>query len=126
MVGSRAAQGRPIEDVNIIIPFPAHTLSSQLSANTGAVQFDETSKECTWRIGKLPNDKTPSLSGFVTLAPGGRPGRELSITVLAEFKVSMYAASNIRVQSLRLDNEDYKPYKGVRTITQNGVFQIRT
>ena len=75
MVGSRAAQGRPIEDVNIIIPFPAHTLSSQLSANTGTVQFDETSKECTWRIGKLPNDKTPSLSGFVTLAPGGRPGR---------------------------------------------------
>ena len=46
--------------------------------------------------------------------------------MLAEFKVSMYAASNIRVQSLRLDNEDYKPYKGVRTITQHGVFQIRT
>ena len=126
MVGSRAAQGRPIEDVNIIIPFPAHTLSSQLSANTGTVHFDETSKECIWRIGKLPNDKTPSLSGSVTLAPGGRPGRELSLTVLAEFKVSMYAASNIRVQSLRLDSEDYKPYKGVRTITQHGVFQIRT
>ena len=126
MVGSRAAQGRPIEDVNIIIPFPAHTLSSQLSANTGTVHFDETSKECIWRIGKLPNDKTPSLSGSVTLAPGGRPGRELSLTVLAEFKVSMYAASNIRVQSLRLDSEDYKPYKGVRTITQHGIFQIRT
>ena len=29
-------------------------------------------------------------------------------------------------QPLRLDNEDYKPYKGVRTITQHGIFQIRT
>ena len=92
----------------------------------GAVAFDETTKEAVWRIGRLPNDKSPSLSGSVTLAPGGRSGRELSLTVLAEFRVNMYAASNIKVNSLRLENEAYNPYKGVRSITKHGVFQIRT
>ena len=35
-------------------------------------------------------------------------------------------ASNIKVNSLRLENEAYKPYKGVRTITKHGAFEIRT
>mgnify|MGYP006137730843 CR=1 FL=1 len=126
MVGAKQTGGRPVEDVNIIIPFPKHTLDASLSANVGSVVFDETTKEAVWRIGRLPNDKSPSLSGSVTLAPGGRSGRELSLTVLAEFKVSMYAASNIKVNSLRLENETYNPYKGVRSITKHGVFQIRT
>ena len=56
---------------------------------------------CVWHIGRLPKDGTnPSLSGAFSLDAGGRPARELAIPVSADFRVSGYAVSGLRVASL--------------------------
>ncbi len=36
------------------------------------------------------------------------------------------SASGIKVDGLTLSNEGYKPWKGVRYITKNGKFQVRS
>lgn len=43
-----------------------------------------------------------------------------------EFQINMYAVSGLKVDSLRLFHEGYKPYKGVRSMTKAGKIHIRT
>lgn len=43
-----------------------------------------------------------------------------------EFQISMYSVSGLKVDSLRLFHEAYKPYKGVRSMTKAGKIHIRT
>jgi len=123
MVGPKNTNNKVVEGVTIIIPFPKSIVSSNLTANVGAVQYDELAKVCRWNIGKLPKEKTPQLSGTVALPPGGPLPESLPIAT-AEFKIVMYTASGIKVDSL-LCNERYKPYKGVRSVTRAGKFQVR-
>jgi len=123
MVGPKNTNNKPVEGVVVTIPFPKAIVSSNLTANMGAVQYDELAKVCKWNIGKLPKDKTPQLSGTVALPSGGQLPESLP-TLMAEFKIVMYTASGIKVDSLTC-NERYKPYKGVRSITRAGKFQIR-
>jgi len=78
-----------------------------------------------WDIGRITKGKTPTLSGTVTLNPSVPPP-EANPVINLEFKVSAYSAANIKVDSLNLTSERYKPFKGVRNITKGGNFQIRT
>ncbi len=96
-----------------------------LSASAGTVQFDDATSRCTWRIGKLPKDRTPSLDGTVDVRAGGRPPHELLLSALADFTIPGWSASGLRVQELRVDREEYKPYKGVRFVTKAGSFHVR-
>jgi AP-3 complex subunit mu len=41
-------------------------------------------------------------------------------------QVSMFAASGLKVDGLALHNEKYSHWKGVRSITRAGKFQVRT
>ena len=103
----------------------ASAAGCDLSATLGTVSVERGA--CVWHIGRLPKDGTnPSLSGAFTLDAGGRPARELAIPVSADFRVSGYAVSGLRVASLTLENEAYKPYKGVKMVTRAGRFQVRT
>jgi len=60
----------------------------------------------------------------VTLG-AGRSHRDLSISLFVGFKVTMYSSSGLKVASLRVENEEHQPYKGVRSITKSGVFEVR-
>jgi len=126
MVGTKNIQGHSVEDVVITIPFPKIVSSPTLSANFGFVQFDDITKVCRWSIGKLPKDKSPLLEGTVSLANIGAGESVTNPILQAEFKLSMYSASGIKVESLSIHNEKYKPYKGVRFITRGGKFHIRS
>jgi len=64
------------------------------------------------------------LEGSVSLVPGAHPP-ECNPTVRVGFTVPMFCASGIKVESLALHNESYKPYKGVKFITRSGKFQVR-
>jgi len=125
VVGARPTDGKPIEELSVRIPLPASTAGTSLSANHGVVVYDDTSKEVTWRIGRLPKEKTPSLNGTVSLGAEGRSAQGLSLSLFVHFKVSMYSASGLKVASLRLENEESQPYKGVRSITRAGCFEVR-
>lgn len=124
MVGIKSPQCKQVDDVVITIPFPQEVFSVNLSSPSGTVHFDEKSKVCLWNIGKLSKEKSPMLQGTVSLAPGS-PFPETHPTCLVNFKCQMYAASGLKVDSLALKNENYKPYKGVRSFTEAGNFQVR-
>lgn len=123
-LGARPTEGRAVEDVTMRMPLPASCISSSLTASVGGVVYDPITREVEWHIGKIPKDNLPILNGTVLLGPG-RSARELSISLFVTFKVSMYSASGLKVASLRLENEEYQPYKGVRSITRAGTFEVR-
>ena len=77
-----------------------------------------------WRVGRLPKDKTPQLQGSVTLG-AGRSSRDLSLSLHVGFTVKSYSSSGLKVASLRVENEEYQPYKGVRSTTRAGAFEVR-
>jgi len=124
VVGSKLSK-QQVEDMVVTIPFPKSVNSAALSANIGVVNFDDKEKTATWRIGKIPKDgKNPQLDGSLALAtdsaiPEANPA--LSVT----FRIPQYAISGIKVDSLALHVERYKPYKGVRSFTKAGKFSIR-
>lgn len=114
-----------IGDVLLVIPFSSTIASTNLTATFGTVQYDEGSKVCVWRVGKMPKDRTPILSGNVSL-PTGTPPPDSNPIIEVRFRVNQYSASGLKVESLNLHNENYKPYKGVKNVTQAGRFQVRT
>lgn len=124
MVGPKNNMNKQVEAVVVTIPFPKAITSTNLSANVGSVQYDEQAKIAKWNIGKLPKEKTPQLSGTISL-PTGTPPPEANPTLTSQFKIVMYTASGIKVDSLGC-NERYKPYKGVRSVTKAGKFQVRS
>jgi len=124
MVGLKNTQGKAVEEVTITIQFPKTISSTALTANFGSSNYDDITKVCKWVIGRIPKDKSPLLEGTISLPPGGSIPESPGI-ITADFKIMMYAASGLKVDSLAVYNERYKPYKGVRSITKAGKFQVR-
>jgi len=124
MVGLKNTQGKAVEEVTITIQFPKTISSTALTANFGTSNYDDITKVCKWVIGRIPKDKSPLLEGTISLPPGGSIPESPGI-ITADFKIMMYAASGLKVDSLAVYNERYKPYKGVRSITKAGKFQVR-
>lgn len=73
---------------------------------------------------RIPKEKSPILEGTVQCPSGQQP--DSNPVIQADFKIVMYTASGLKVDSLALHNEKYKPYKGVRGITKAGKFTVRT
>jgi len=124
MVGIKNSGGKPVEDVIVTIPFQKSISSANLTANFGTVHYDDITKICKWSIGKIPNNKTPQIEGTITLPPGST-APDSNPTISAEFKIVMQAVSGLKVDSLAVHNERYKPYKGVRSLTKAGKFIVR-
>lgn len=119
----------------------------------GHVKHDPNTQICRWEIGKIPKDVTPQLEGSaytccclamrqhpphcpvplffvstvlaaVNVTPDTIPDEKP--TILAEFHVKSFSASNLKVDGLAIRGTKYKPFKGVRYVTQHGRYQIRT
>ncbi|EFA81282.1 hypothetical protein PPL_05261 [Heterostelium album PN500] len=121
LVGSKNTNNKPVENVFVTIPFPKTTTAVNLTSNVGG-HFTE-DKVCKWNIGKIPKEKTPMLSGNVVLA-AGQPLPEANPSIMVQFKIAMFTISGLGVDSLAC-SEKYKPFKGVRSVTRAGKFQVR-
>lgn len=111
-----------IEDVSVTIPFPKIVRTANLSANVGNILYDEAAKVAKWMVGKLDDRKRPQLSGTMVLSgtkPEENPPLQLS------WKIPQASVSGLSVSGLSMVGEIYRPYKGVRTITKSGRFQVR-
>jgi len=123
MVGQKPIS-KTVEGIIITIPFPKSVQTCNLTANVGHVAYDDSNKICKWDIGKIPKD-SPILSGNIVFQPGS-PIPEAKPTLMVDFKINMFAVSGLKVESLAMVNEAYKPWKGVRSITKAGKFQVRS
>mmetsp|Transcript_18499 Transcript_18499/g.26126 ORF Transcript_18499/g.26126 Transcript_18499/m.26126 type:complete len:464 (-) Transcript_18499:144-1535(-) len=112
-----------LEDVAVVIPFPKILRSAKLSVSMGTVIYDEASKVAKWTIGKLDTTKRPRLEGDMVLDGTKRPVENGSLSLT--WKIPLASVSGLAVSGLSVTGEGYKPYKGVRNITQSGRFQIR-
>jgi len=124
MVGSKHITGdKPLEDIVITIPFAQSCSGTTLSSKIGIVTFDDSTKTCRWLIKALPpNAHSPILEGTFSFDPENKPSLP---TVYVDFKVNMWAASGIKVDSLTLLQEKYNHFKGVKSLTKGGHLQIR-
>jgi len=123
MVSPKTTGDKPVTDVVIIIPFPKLMKSSTLSANIGNLKQDPVTKVCRWEIGKLDDKKTPTLEGTLALPQDFIPDE--TPTISAEFTIKMFCCSGLKVDGLAIRAVKYKAFKGVRSVTQAGKFQIR-
>ena len=121
------ATGKPIkaESVKVIFALPASVRSTDLTTNHGSVICEESSKVCCWDIGRMPDDTTPKLTGKFDIHPNA-PEPEETITFSLKFSVNATTVSGIKVRQLDIKREAYKPYKGVRSKTIAGRFEVRT
>jgi len=124
-VGAKHLTDKAIEDLVITIPLPKNSTTSNLTADLGQVAVDEITKVCKWNIGRLSKDKTCILSGTLNLGPQA-PLPESNPILLVDFKVSMFSLIGLKIETLAVYNEAYKPFKGVRNITRAGSFQVRS
>jgi AP-3 complex subunit mu len=127
MLGLRHTMGKALEDVKISVPLPCQIDSHTLTTNSGTIGFDPTSKEIAWNVGKMePQDKkTISCSGGIRLPTKSNIAKNGAAAVLVDFKLQTVALSGLKVDAVNLKNESYKPYKGVRYISQAGRFEVR-
>ncbi len=130
-----------VENVIVEIPFSRTVRTTNLEVDSGTVLYDESTKVAKWNIGKLTPDKLPRLRGTMILQQAAQNTKKHasknqhradsneiidSPPIQMHWKVPMASLSGLSISSLQLYNEDYKPYKGVRTIAKSGKFQIRT
>ncbi|CAG8566061.1 9820_t:CDS:10 [Ambispora gerdemannii] len=120
----RNTDGKSVEKVLLVFPLGKSVLNVNATCNLGSYMFDHVAKCIRWDLGKItPKEKTPALSGNFT---SSEQTPESGHTITLDFQINMYALSGLKVDSLKIYNEGYKPYKGVRSLTKAGKFQIRT
>lgn len=125
-LASNSKKGLQIEDVTVDVTFPKSVRTVDVNTESGTCLFDESTKTVKWNVGKLGKKVlSPSLRGSIILHQNAPIPDEKPIVLLG-FKVPMSTVSGLNVETLLITNEKYKPYKGVRTLTKSGRFQIRT
>lgn len=126
-LASNSKKNLQIEDVTVDVTFPKSVRTVDVNTEFGSCLFDESTKTVKWTVGKLGGKKggNPTLRGNIILHQNAAVPDEKPIVLLG-FKVPMATVSGLNVETLLITNEKYKPYKGVRTLTKAGRFQIRT
>jgi len=123
-VRPQSTGGKQLENVRLAFPLPQAVLTVNISVNHGSYEYDVGTKMLKWDLGRIPKERTPTLTGSIVLQSGssvdGRP------IIDVDFKLNMFATSGLKVDTVQLVGESYKPYKGVRAITKAGKYQIRS
>jgi len=124
-LGPRNTQGRQVEGIQLSIPLPRCVLSCSVVGSQGRHSFDPHTRLLVWEVGKLDPGRLPNLRGTLSLQ-SGVPLPDSNPCIGVQFSIPGLALSGLRVNSLDLHGEAYKPFKGVKYATKAGDFQIRT
>ncbi|KAI7862772.1 CBN-APM-3 protein [Spinellus fusiger] len=113
-----------MERVVLTLPMPKGTTGVNATCNIGQYMYDPVSKTIKWDLGKLQlKERSPILSGTFS---SSEMDPDASMTISLDFQINTYAVSGLKVDSLRVFHEGYKPYKGMRSMTKAGKIHIRT
>ena len=125
MIGPKDCGDKIVENVTVSIPMPPCVVTHTIEPNIGRINFDEKTKVLHWSVPKIPKDKIPMLEGNLSFAAGSEiPSSTPS--VLLQFNVTSFLASGLKIETLTVQNEVYNPFKGVKSFTRAGHFEIRT
>ncbi|XP_068660377.1 AP-3 complex subunit mu isoform X1 [Aristolochia californica] len=124
LVGMRNDPGKSIDSITIQFQLPTCVASADLSSNHGTVNI-LSNKDCVWSIGRIPKDKSPSLSGTLVLE-SGVDRLHVFPTFQVGFKIMGVALSGLQIDQLDLKTVTGRPYKGFRALTKAGEFFVRS
>lgn len=152
---SRKSGAAQVEDFSVNIPFPKGTKSvADFRVNMGSVLYDEVSKVARWNVAaNMDASQKATLTCKFTVSSVSKittvssdvsevSDRRRSIcsrhrlrnhrnwlasppNLSLGWKIPLASVSGIAVSGLSVVGETYKPYKGVRNVTQAGIFQVR-
>lgn len=80
---------------------------------------------CFWSIGRIPKDKTPSMSGTLVLQSGFER-LHVFPTFQVGFKIASVALSGLQIDNLDLKTMPARFHKGFRAVTRAGEFEVRS
>ncbi len=123
--GPKTTSKNLVEDVLVRIHCPKSTATCNLTATMGTFSFDGISKVFTWKIGKLPKEKVPQLTGDILMMDGAVAVSELAPCVTVQFSMQQHSVSGLNVDSVAVSNIKYKPYKGVKKCCKSGNVEVR-
>lgn len=124
LVGIRNDPGKTIDSISVQFQLPPCILSADLTSNHGTVNI-LANKTCCWSIGRIPKDKSPSMSGTLVLETG-LERLHVSPNFLVSFRIMGVALSGLKIDNLDLKNLPARPYKGFRALTRAGEYEVRS
>ncbi|XP_008781178.1 AP-3 complex subunit mu isoform X8 [Phoenix dactylifera] len=124
LVGIRNDPGKTIDSITVQFQLPLCVASADLASNHGTVDI-LADKTCNWSIGRIPKDKSPSLSGNLVLE-GGLDRLHVFPVLKVGFKIMGVALSGLQIDKLDIKNTPARPYKGFRALTQAGEYEVRS
>ena len=152
---ARKSGAAQVEDFSVSIPFPKGTKSAtDFRVNMGTVLYDEVSKVARWNVAAnmVASQKATLACKFIVSSVSKVTTISADLSEISErrrricaryrrrnhrnwlasppnlslgWKIPLASVSGIAVSGLSVVGETYKPYKGVRNVTQAGIFQVR-
>ncbi|XAR73092.1 hypothetical protein NMG60_11006933 [Bertholletia excelsa] len=118
LVGIQNDPGKTSDSISLQFKLPPCVLSADLTTNHGTVNV-LANKTRFWSIGRIPEDKAPSMLGSLVFETG-----------LECLNVFSYISGGIYLIALQIDKLDLKnlrnrPYKGSQVLTRAGEYEIR-
>ncbi|XWS58073.1 hypothetical protein CRYUN_Cryun08bG0003900 [Craigia yunnanensis] len=109
LVGIKNDPGKTVDSITVQFQLPPCVLSPDLTSNHGTVNI-LSNKICSWLIGRIPKDKTPSLSGTLLL---GTEFERLHVfpTFRVGFRIMGVALSGLQIDKLDLKTVPNRLYK---------------
>ncbi|XP_030459991.1 AP-3 complex subunit mu isoform X1 [Syzygium oleosum] len=123
LVGMRNDPGKTVDSIVVQFQLPPCISTADLSSNCGTVNI-LSNKTCSWSIGRIPKDKSPSLSGTLVLE-SGLQRLHVFPTFQLGFRIMGIALSGLQIDKLDLKNLPHRPYKGFRALTRAGHYEVR-
>jgi len=114
-----------IQDVKCSLQLPENTEDVRLEATVGTYTFDSVTKELVWDVGRITPQKAPSIKGSFYPSSGTEFREHVCTSVNVEFRIPTIPLSGLKIETVTVLNERYRPYKGVRGLTKAGHYQIR-
>ena len=117
-----------VQDLKLTVPLPNSVDSCTIDQSQGSAMFDYSTREIVWEVGKLSNSKTantPSLTATIHIRSDAQKPSVIP-PVLVEYSQTGSSFSGLKVDSVNILNEGYKPYKGIRAFAKAGHFVVRS
>jgi AP-3 complex subunit mu len=92
------------------------------------VIIDDAKKTVVWDIGRIPKENvSPHLEGKIHFSSSGAQSAEIAKPCIqCEWHCIGFLSSGLDVDSLSLSNVNYAPFKGVKSLSKAGRFEVRT
>ncbi|OHT00176.1 Adaptor complexes medium subunit family protein [Tritrichomonas foetus] len=116
---------KSLESVEVRFELPDGVLSPSLAAPYGRANYESITHEVVWAIGSYNKKEPIILKGSASTEQGFDLGGRFPV-VTVQFATIGVAPSGFKIDRLEVENIDYKPFKGVKYIVQNGNYEFRT